>query len=99
MYVIGQQGLCDAFTILNRVRWSRVPPSLAAFTSWGNVFAHIQIHEIKNSTKHRLSFPLHVLYLKRMWGAPVDPAVPLYQCVLGICVCCFQGNSVDFSAE
>lgn len=34
-----------------------------------------------------------------MWGAPVDPAVPLYQCVSGVCVCGFQGNSVDFSAE
>lgn len=27
MYVIGQQGLCDTFTILNRIRWSQFPPS------------------------------------------------------------------------
>lgn len=74
IYVIGQRGLCNTFTIPNRIGSSQFPPSRPLRFLGKHICTYSKKHEIKNSTKHRLTFPLQVLYLAWTWGAPVDLA-------------------------
>lgn len=57
IYVIGQQGLCNTFTILNRIRRSQLPPS-RPLRFPGNVFAHIQKTRDQKLDKTQVNVPV-----------------------------------------
>lgn len=89
MYVIGQQGLCDTFTILNRIRWSRFPLSRPLH------FLGKRICTYSNTRDQKLDKTQVIVPVTRFISRTNVGSA----CVSGVCVCGFQENSVDFNAE